>query len=237
VDVYELYLTNDNADEDIVVSKTEKHLFEFTTLMHGERDSGLDLIEEEDQGMPMAFTQRLGITDVELAGYLLQDTLPIIAASISLMDESENLLGLAVTDDSGKFSFDENLLEGDYKLILNDTQTKELRESDIYLAKNPKDMVFYLDDTRSGVFAFKKLAQRKPMTLYSLKDEAESGQIVNEKVTKLRGKFQYSKLPKSGVTLTLVDDKENVVERTKVNDDGTFQFEQYTSEKNYFIAA
>ena len=239
VDVYEVFLTNENPEEDIVVSKTDKHLFEFSSLIN-RGNSGLKLLDERDYGMPQHFFETLGmmpkLNDGDLVGFLRLDSLPIIAATINLLDEEDKVLGTASTDSLGRFTFDMKLIEGDYQLQLTEGQDELLEGSEVFLAKNPDDVLFYLNDERSGVFAFKKLARNSPISLNSLKEETMRGEVVNAEMTTLKGKFTYKSLPKSGVTLYLMDDNENVVQSTVVNKKGEFQFDRYTTDRNYFIS-
>ena len=239
VDVYEIYLTNDNPEEDIVVTKTDKHLFEFRSLISGQ-SSGLDPITAIDYGMPEHFFERMGLIPQDsedyLRGYLKFDKLPMINTEVVLMDENDEILGTVMTDDEGMFAFDAELMAGDYLLKLTGEQEETLDRSEIYLAKNPTDMLMYLNDDRAGVFAFKKLTQRDPMTLYSLRSRTESGFVVTDSMTSLKGKFQYKMLPEQGVTLKLLDDKENIIQVTEVDSSGRFEFENYTVNKNYFIS-
>lgn len=239
VDVYEIFLTNDNPNQDIVVTKTSKHLFEFRTLSDGSND-GMARLSEKDRNMPKSVFDKYGFeparTDEVLTGYLKLDQLPLINAEISLLDENDHILGTAITDVEGKFSFDDALPDGDYSLQLDNEQEADLGSSEIYLAKNPQDVIFYMNDGRAGVFAFKKLSQSRPMTLYSLRSETESGFIVREDEAKLKGRFEYKKLPKSGVRLKLMDERENIIQITDVNENGEFEFENYVVNENYFIS-
>ena len=239
VDVYEVFLTNGNPNEDIVVSKTDKHLFEFSSLSLGER-SGLQLMNETDVSIPERFFETLGmlpqLDDPRIIGYIKLDALPLMDVELELLDESENLIGKARTDIDGKFVFDANLLEGDYQLKLTPDQSEALSKSEIFLSRNPSDVLFYINDNRSGVFAFKKLARNESISLYSLNNETASGKVVNKEVTTLKGRFEYASLPKSGVYLRLMDERDNVVEIAKVSDDGEFEFAHYSTDRNYFIA-
>jgi hypothetical protein len=239
VDVYEIFLTNDNPNQDIVVTKTAKHLFEFRTLSDGSNE-GIARMSERDRMMPRSVFDKYGYeparTNEAIAGYLKLDRLPLINTEISLIDENDHVLGMAKTDGDGKFVFEDVLPEGDYSLQLNSEQEAELDKSEIYLARNPQDVIFYMNDGRSGVFAFKKLAQSRPMTLYSLRSETESGFIVQEQEAKLKGRFEYKKLPKSGVRLKLMDERENIIQITEVNENGEFEFENYIVNENYFIS-
>jgi len=74
------------------------------------------------------------------------------------------------------------------------------------------------------------------MRLDSLKSETESGYVVSDAPAKLRGKFEYKKLPKSGVRLKLMDEQENIIQITEVDENGNFEFEKYTVNENYFIS-
>ncbi|GAB5539269.1 MAG: hypothetical protein Salg2KO_13720 [Salibacteraceae bacterium] len=239
VDVYEIYLTNDNPTADIVVNKTDKHLFEFRTLEDAS-NRALDRLKEEDRGMTSTIIDKYSSPAAQnvtsLRGFIRAGTLPIINSTISLVDEDDHELSRTVTDDLGQFSFDDKLDEGDYKLLLNDPQTDELKSSQIYLAKNPQDVVFYLNDNRAGVFAFKKLAKQDPLTLHSLSNETEKGKVVNKTVTTIKGRFEYSQLPKKGVKLKLMDAEENIVQITDVQPNGDFEFQEFTVNENYFIA-
>lgn len=239
VDVYEVFLTNGNPDEDIVVSKTDKHLFEFSSLSFGERN-GLELMSETDFSLPERFFETLGmlpaLDDSPIIGFIKLDALPIMDVELELLDESDNLIGKAKTDSTGKFVFDADLMEGDYQLKLTPDQGHVLSGSEIFLARNPSDVLFYINDDRSGVFAFKKLARNESMSLYSLKNQTASGKVVNKSITTLKGKFEYASLPKTGVYLRLMDEQDNVVEVAKVKEDGAFEFANFSTDRNYFIA-
>lgn len=239
VDVYEVYLTNENPDEDIVVTKTGKHLFEFTSLLNS-GNSPIRLLNEKDVAMPDHLFEEHALSELQsdqLSGFLIRDALPIINAEISLLNENDEVMLSSKTDSKGQFTFDAELLEGDYTLQLSADQQIDLKGSEIFLAKNPDDVLFYMNDDRAGVFAFRKLVRNKPITLYSLRTQAESGVLVAESSASLKGKFQYKKLPKSGVMLTLLDSDENIIQKTLVEKDGSFEFKDYIPEKSYFISA
>lgn len=238
VDVYEIFLTNDNPNEDIMVTKTDKHLFEFRALADGS-NAGLKRLTERDAEIPQNVLTKYGLVaaggEDDITGYLRLDKLPLINTEIVLMDEHDNLLGKAVTNSEGMFTFPE-IQEGEYVLKLRSDQEEELAKSEIYLARNPDDMLIYLSDNRAGVFAFKKLARDTPMTLYSLRTDTEDGKVVRETQASIKGKFEYKRLPKSGVHLKLMDEKENVIQVTEVDKNGEFTFENYFVNKNYFIS-
>lgn len=239
VDVYEIFLTNDNPNEDIIVTKTDKHLFEFRSLKDGSNE-GLQRLVEYDNGIPKAILSKYARVNADndgpLSGYLKLGKLPMIDTEIKLLDENDRVIERVVTDEAGRFVFNDKFREGNYKLMLEEPQQSVLDQSEIYLARNPQDVLFYLNDNRSGVFAFKKLAQPDPRTLYSLRVDTEDGKIVQQNETSLKGKFAYAKLPKSGVKLKLLDENENIIQVTEVKDNGEFEFENYTVNKNYFIA-
>ncbi len=239
VDVYEIFLTNDNPGEDIIVSKTEKHLFEFRALSDGS-EIRMKRIAEYDRDLPGSFFDKYGYQPARdndaLTGYIKLGKLPLIDAEISLIDGQDQTLDKAITDSEGMFVFSEELPEGDYSLQLSPDQEFKLEKAEIFLANNPQDIVFYLDENRSGVFAFQKLSKKRPMTLYSLEQETEGGYVVSDQAAKIRGKFSYDRLPKVGVRLKLMDEEENVVQITDVDENGEFVFEQYTVNKNYFIS-
>lgn len=239
VDVYEIFLTNNNPNEDIVVTKTDKHLFEFRSLSDGS-NAGMQLMAERDPKMPVSIFEKYALlpkeSDEGITGFLRLDKLPMINAEIMLIDENDQMLGKAVTDEEGRFAFDETIDEGNYTLKLESDQEADLEKSEIFLARNPSEVLMYLNDGRAGVFAFKKLARNNAMTLYSLREEAESGKVVTKSETKLKGKFEYERLPKSGVQLKLLDEQENVIQVTEVDENGEFEFENYTVNENYFIA-
>lgn len=239
VDVYEIFLTNNNPNEDIVVTKTDKHLFEFRALADGS-NAGMQLMAERDSRIPQSILEKYSRqptqADEGITGFLKLGKLPMINTEIMLMDENDKMLGKAVTDEMGRFVFSDKLDEGDYTLKLESDQEGDLEKSEIFLAKNPSEVLFYLNDGRAGVFAFKKLAREKAMTLYSLREQTESGTVVREEETSLKGKFHYETLPKSGVQLKLMDESENVLQVTDVDENGEFEFENFTVNENYFIA-
>lgn len=238
VDVYEIYLTNDNDNEDIVVTKTDKHLFEFRALNKGV-NYAIKELKVQDAAMPDHLLAKYGFTSVDrtdISGYLKLDKLPIIGSQIYLMDENDKVLSTAVTNDEGEFVFSDLLKEGSYSLQLKSDQEQELDKREIFLARNPDEVLFYLNDDRAGVFAFKKLSKSQPITLYSLRTEVEQGAVVWEKNSALKGKFEYNKLPKSGVKIELLDEAENVIQITNVDENGEFEFKNYQVNKNYFIS-
>lgn len=239
VDVYQIYLTNSSDNEDIVVTKTGQQLFGFQLLDDGE-NLDLELMPEYDSSIPTKILEKYGLKPIEenekLAGYLEVSKLPLMDAEIMLLDENDNVLSTTKTNTEGRFEFEDLIGEGKYTLKLGEEQEKKLRKSEIFLAKNITDVVYFINEENAGVFAFQKLASNSPKTLYSLKEEAEQGRIVNEKNTSLKGKFQYSRLPKEGVRLKLMDERENTIQIVDVDDNGEFTFENYTVNKNYFIA-
>jgi|GEM_PF-402106 len=239
VDVYEIFLTNENPEEDIVVTKTDKHLFEFKTLNTKKR-MGMALLLEEDFGMPEYIFERYGMVpaskEEQISGFLTYDKLPLIDAEVVLIDENDMVLASSITDSEGGFYFDSELLAGNYELKLSEGQERELARSEIYLARNPSDVLVYLNDDRAGVFAFKKLARSKSMTLYSLRSETEKGNVVNSTATSLKGKFHYAQLPQDGIALHLMDDSDNIVQEVQVDEDGNFEIQNYSVNKNYFIS-
>lgn len=239
VDVYEIFLTNDNPNEDIIVSKTDKHLFEFITLRDAST-AGLKKLKEVDRGISPVILSKYAYEyskdDKAITGFLKMGKLPLINTTITLVDEMDNEISRSITDGAGRFVFDTALDTGNYKLLLDDQQKEVLDEREIFLARNPQDVVFYLNDDRAGMFAFKKLSKNEPYSLYSLTQETEKGKVVNNQVSTLKGKFQYSTLPKEGVRLKLMDESEAVVQITEIDENGNFEFKNFSTNKNYFIA-
>jgi len=238
VDVYEIYLTNNSEEDDIVVTKTGQQLFGFRLLNDGSA-SGMEKLPELDSEMPATIYQNFGLKPAglsdQLVGYLQISKLPIIDAEIMLLDENDAVLETTTTDLDGKFAFANILANGKYSLKLAPEQQKELDKSEIFLAKNITDVVYYINDKNTGVFAFQKLAKPESKSIVDLQNEVETGKVVSKK-TSLQGKFQYAKLPKVPVKLKLMDDRENVVQVVEVDENGEFRFENYTLNRNYFIA-
>lgn len=238
VDVYEIYLTNQSEEDDIVVTKTGQQLFGFRLLNNGST-SGMQKLPELDSEMPATIYQNFGLKPAglsdQLVGYLKISKLPIMDAEIMLLDENDVVLETTTTDLNGKFSFTNILANGKYSLKLAPEQQKELNRSEIFLAKNITDVVYYINDKNTGVFAFQKLTKPESKSISDFQSEVESGKVVSQK-TSLQGKFQYAKLPKVPVKLKLMDDRENVVQVVEVDENGEFKFENYTLNRNYFIA-
>jgi flagellar hook assembly protein FlgD len=238
VDVYEIYLTNNSEEDDIVVTKTGQQLFGFRLLNDG-RSLGMQTLPELDSEMPEVIYKSFGLKPAgfsdQLVGFLQMSKLPIIDAEIMLLDENDVVLETTKTDLEGKFAFANILENGKYSLKLAPEQQKNLDRSEIFLAKNISDVVYYLNDKNAGVFAFQKLAKPESKSISEFQSEVETGKVVSQK-TSLQGKFQYAKLPKVPVKLKLMDDRENVVQVVEVDVNGEFRFENYTLNRNYFIA-
>jgi len=239
VDVYEIFLANGTASSEIVMNKTDKHLFEFKALPTARsKELELDEIERllrEDSGLvDKLFPEKTKGKNI-VGGILKYDKLPAINVKLKLMDENDNLITSATTDENGYFNFQEFMANQDYQIKVDEEDSELLKKSVLFLTDDVDDMKLYINSKKAGLFAFKALSGERYENLRSLESEINKGKIV-EPYTSISGTFNYQQLPKANITLRLVDENDKVLQTTKTDQSGFFEFEGFTINKNYVIS-
>lgn len=148
---------------------------------------------------------------------------------VVLLDEDGNVVMQTKTDANGEFKF--KALDSDKKYIIRLMKDGEEVELILY----GKDADSFLLANKEGDFVYRKLSTESIGTL-SLIDEENVDPVT--RTGTMNGQFVYSKLKNdvpAGVDVFLIDDEGNIVDRTKTDAYGNFQFSKLSMDKNYRV--
>ncbi len=194
---------------------SEKSLLE----MMGVRDTDLD-IEEGNIGL-------MGnISNLE--------KLPREGIRIMLLDENDNVVATAMTDEKGNFTFEN--LPGDlnYRIKVDDDSDAALL-AEILMADDKGNIKRLVKrQTETGLFEFENLPATKSMLSFLGVEDTELS--IDEGQMGLIGKLENSdNLPREGVKMMLLDENDNVIGTAMTDDQGIFTFENLPADLNYRI--
>ena len=199
-----LYLTNSNNQKVKLLTQIRKGLFSFEALKQDEYDK-MPLMEVEDDEF-----DRLTILG-EVYSKVAEEV--PAGTKVILMDDEENVLGEAETDEDGGFIFRKQKLIDQFLFRLSendpDLGVNILTENKELLASTTRD--------EKGNFVYLTNIQKT---------------VKNPDVA---GVFKYGTLPANDVRLNLMDENDQQLQYTRTNEKGEFRFTNLESGKNYSV--
>ena len=167
-----------------------------------------------------------------MSGLLEYDKLASAGTTINLLDEDDNVVRTAMTDEYGKFKFDKLDLDDNYLLSIDAEDDSFLDGAKLYMTNSNGEKVLLANKVGKGKFKFQALPYEYYDELELLKEEDESLFTVS-----VFGQI-YKKLPgdySGGMEVWVVDDEGNVIGKAKADKNGKFSFDKLSPDDEYLF--
>jgi outer membrane protein OmpA-like peptidoglycan-associated protein/tetratricopeptide (TPR) repeat protein len=167
-----------------------------------------------------------------MSGLLEYDKLASSGTTINLIDEDDNVVYTAVTDDYGKFKFDKLGLDDNYLLSIDADDDSFLEGAKLYLTNSNGEKVLLASKVGKGKFKFQALPYEYYDGLELLKEEDESLFTIS-----VFGQI-YKKLPgdySGGMEVWVVNDEGNIIGKAKADKGGKFSFDKLSPNDEYLF--
>jgi outer membrane protein OmpA-like peptidoglycan-associated protein/tetratricopeptide (TPR) repeat protein len=172
------------------------------------------------------------VPQTSMSGLLEYEKLGASGASLSLLDEDDNVVGTMKTDSTGRFKFDKLDLDKNYMIRLDESDDGMLQNAKLYFTNSKGEKVLLANKTGKGRFTFKTLP-------YAYYDELELIEEVDESLFTVTVFGQvYKKLPgdySGGMEILMVDDDGNIIGRSLSDKDGKFTFDKLSPDEQYLF--
>ena len=167
-----------------------------------------------------------------ITGIIEYDKLAAAGMNLSLLDENDNIVQSAVTDENGRFKFDKLGVDQNYLIRLEEEDESKLANSKLYVTNSKGEKVLLINNMANGKFKIKALPYEYYDELELLQEEDESlftisvfGQIYN----KLPGDYS------GGMDVWVVDDEGNIIGKAKADQFGKFSFDKLSPDEQYLF--
>ncbi|MCO6499986.1 MAG: OmpA family protein [Vicingus serpentipes] len=179
-----------------------------------------------------SFSWHALIPQTSITGVIEYDKLAAAGVNMSLLDENDNVVQSAITDEYGKFKFDKLGLDQNYLIRLDEEDDSKLENSKLYITNSKGEKVLLANNISKGKFRIKALPFEYYDELELLKEEDESLFTVS-----VFGQV-YSKLPgdySGGMDVWIVDDEGNIIGKAKSDKFGKFSFDKLSPDEQYLF--
>jgi outer membrane protein OmpA-like peptidoglycan-associated protein len=179
-----------------------------------------------------SFTWHTLKPQTEMSGLLEYEKLASAGTTINLLDEDDNVIRSAVTDEFGKFKFDKLDLDENYLLSIDADDDSFLEGAKLYMTNSKGEKVLLANRVAKGKFKFQALPYAKYDELELLVEEDESLFTIS-----VFGQI-YKKLPgdySDGMEVWVVDDEGNIIGKALADKDGKFTFDKLSPDEEYLF--
>jgi len=146
---------------------------------------------------------------------------------LNLYNQSGEKVASTVTDIGGQFKFQGLSPDEAYVVRLNEDDKDLFNEGRLYMLNSENKRIEKTVRPKFNEFTFDQIgieeADKLPV-LVETDDEA-----------KMKGVFVYNDLPKAGVKVYIIDDKDNKIDSVITGVDGSFQFSELVPNKDYMV--
>lgn len=168
-------------------------------------------------------------------GVFKYKNLPKDGVTLYLVDENDNIIEEVVTDESGQFKFTKLRPDQSFRIRVADEQDTDLDANGmvLFLDEKGNEMDVLTQSPTSAGFTYQPL---DPEMLNGLKlmQEEDRGPALQNFVFSV-GLFKYQNLPRQGITLSLLDENDNVIETVTTDENGHFVFSMLRPDLVYSI--
>ncbi|MEQ8324924.1 MAG: OmpA family protein [Vicingaceae bacterium] len=200
-----IYLTDDRYNKIMLIERLRKGLFQYEALARDDY-MGLSLMDEvDDVGLPTFVV--MGELSNNRTGEKIK------GKRVYVVDQFGQLLGSAVSDHLGKFKFEKLSMDDQYLFKLEEEDI----EIDISILNKGGNVIGKTMRNKDGIYVYHKFTINP------------SGQ------PDIRGLFKYGTLPADGVDLFLLDENDQLVQVTRTNVKGEFEFKKLDPGSQYKI--
>ncbi len=170
------------------------------------------------------------------AGVFKYKDLPKEGVILYLVDENDNVIETVTTDENGEFQFKKLKPDQGFSIRVADAEDTDL---------NASGLIYFLDQEGNEVNIMQKTEDLQTFVYEPLDPQLQSGLrlleeedmqlVIQEQFVFTAGVFKYENLPRSGITLTLLDENDNPIETVTTNEKGQFIFSMLREGQNYSI--
>lgn len=212
LDYVDIFITNSKGEKILLASRNDRDGFQFKALPKDQIES-LPLFTESDR--PVTNPQLFGQIFRKLPGDVNEPTM------IYAYDETSYIIDSTLSDEIGKFNFGRKITSkiAYLKIPASDSLTVAMLDKQGQLS----DAAY---ETADGKYIFRKLANGT--TLVAFINEDEEG-------VPITGVFEYNQLKKSGISLMLLDENDNVIDVATTDENGKFNFNKLPPNTKYKI--
>lgn len=178
------------------------------------------------------FSDSASFTDV--SGVFQLDTLPLMNTVIHLLDENDELVQTAITNERGEFRFKNVPAHEEYSIMIDEDAKDIPDDAQLFITNQNYDKLFLMDRVKKGLFKFETLSRDETESL-SLMDEEDVNGLPSHR---LIGQITYEKLGMDipeGLEVMIVDDEGQVIGIAKTDHLGKFIFEKLDVEEQYLF--
>lgn len=226
----DLYYVDDKNSKLFKAKKIKKGIFEHRQLTETEL-AQLAVLKELKRQSRMEEKPKQ-ITE----GVFKYEDLPKEGVKLYLVDENDNIVDSVMTDAQGKFKFEKLAADKSFSIKVANAEDSEI---------DAAGYIYFLDPSGNEVNMMKQTDDFKTFVYEPLSPELQSGlDLLEAEDTKYyfkeefvfsAGLFKYNNLPKSGVTLTLLDASDYPLETVTTDGNGHFIFSMLRSGQDYSI--
>lgn len=162
--------------------------------------------------------------------------LPKEGVTLYLVDENDNVIETVTTDADGKFVFKKLRPDQNFSIKVADAEDTDL---------NADGLIYFLDSKGNEVNIMQKTEDLQTFVYEPLSPDLASGLrlleeedmklVIQEQFVFTAGVFKYENLPRSGITLTLLDENDNPIETVTTDENGQFIFSMLREGEKYSI--
>ena len=200
-----VYLTDDRFNQIMLIERLQKGLFEFRALKRDEY-LGLSLMDEVDDA---------GLPTLKVRGQLSSKNPQSVidGKQVYIVDENGNILASTFTDRLGQFNFEKLSIDEQYLFRLEEEDV----DIDIQIINTEGRVIGRTLKNKDGIYVYHK---------FTINPSGEPD---------IRGVFRYGNLPADGVSLYLLDENDMLVQLTRTNVKGEFEFTKLNPGTDYKI--
>ncbi|GEM_PF-361919 len=217
-------LTNE-ANEQLEQEAASEDGFSFRTLPRSMQD--MASINEDD-------SPGLAALDRLTSGLFRYKDLPKEGTQLILLDENDNIIETTITDAEGHFFFSK-LEEGKQsKVRVKDFSSEEAERTQLYFISRKGGVITASNVDGTSTYSFDKLGLDYFTNVGHL-TETEAKLNLKQAFGNILGQFDYEGLPKSGVSLGLLDEHDKLLEQTMTNENGGFEFDELANKSRFSV--
>lgn len=208
-----IYVTNQSGEKVAISDKKGDNKFMYTHMT--QEDVALLAPVEVDN------------TETSMKGLFTYKKLAKGGVKLNLYNQSGEKVASTVTDIGGQFKFQGLSPDEAYVVKLNEDDEDLFNEGRLYILNSENKRVEKTTRPKFNEFTFTQIGMDDVNQLPVL--------VETDEEAKMKGVFVYNDLPKAGVKVYIVDEKDNKIDSVITGVDGSFQFSELAPNKNYMM--
>ncbi len=165
--------------------------------------------------------------ETSMKGLFTYKKLAKVGVKLNLYNQSGDKIASTVTDIGGQFKFQGLSPNETYLVKLNEDDEDLFNEGRLYILNSENKRVEKTTRPKFNEFTFEQVGMNAVNQMPIL--------VESDEEAKMKGVFVYNDLPKAGVKVYIVDEKDNKIDSVITGVDGSFQFSELEPNKNYMM--